>query len=116
MLFIMWWGRWQWTIHEPGYLASNSMYRGKAFDGQEVPQFLDLSGVDASKVVYTAEVLDAAIAEAHVTNKPIELMVQNDDYFRTLSVPYFDGPRWPHLTPIPARADVLAAVLKARVR
>ena len=39
-------------------LATNSMYRGKAFDGQEVPQFLDLSGVDASKVVYTAEVLD----------------------------------------------------------
>ncbi|HEX5585829.1 MAG TPA: ATP-binding protein, partial [Acidimicrobiia bacterium] len=39
-------------------LSTNSMYRGKAFDGQEVPQFLDLSGVDASKVVYTAEVLD----------------------------------------------------------
>jgi transitional endoplasmic reticulum ATPase len=39
-------------------LSTNSMYRGKAFDGQEVPQFLDLSGVEASKVVYTAEVLD----------------------------------------------------------
>ncbi len=65
---------------------------------------------------YTAEVLDAAIAEAHATNKPIELMVQNDDFFRTISVPYYDGPRWPHLTQIPARPDVLSAVLKARAR
>src|SRR5229473_1264192 len=24
MLFIMWWGRWQWIIQSPGYLASNS--------------------------------------------------------------------------------------------
>jgi predicted metalloprotease with PDZ domain len=65
---------------------------------------------------YTAEVLDAAIAEAHAAHKPIELMVQNDDFFRTLSVPYYDGPRWPHLTRIAARPDVLSAVLKARTR
>ena len=39
-------------------LRANSMYRAKAFDGQEVPQFLDLSGVDPSKVIYTDQVLD----------------------------------------------------------
>jgi transitional endoplasmic reticulum ATPase len=44
-------------------LASNSMYRGKAFDGQEVPQFLDLSGVDSSKVVYTEQVYDRLEAD-----------------------------------------------------
>jgi len=44
-------------------LAANSMYRGKAFDGQEVPQFLDLSGVDPSKVVYTEHVLDRLEAD-----------------------------------------------------
>ena len=65
---------------------------------------------------YTAEVLDAAIAAAHVTHQPIELMVESDDFFRTLSVPYYDGPRWPHLTQIPTRPDLLAAVLKARTR
>ncbi len=65
---------------------------------------------------YTAEVLDAAIAAAQVTHRPIELMVENDDFFRTLSVPYYEGPRWPHLTQIPARPDQLAAVLKARTR
>jgi transitional endoplasmic reticulum ATPase len=44
-------------------LATNSMYRGKAFDGQEVPQFLDLSGVDPAKVVYTSAVLDRLDAD-----------------------------------------------------
>ena len=65
---------------------------------------------------YTAEVLDAAIAAAHATHQPIELLMQNDDFFRTFSVPYYDGPRWPHLTQITGRPDVLSAVIKARTR
>ena len=28
--FIMWCGRWQWSIQSPGYLASNSMSRACA--------------------------------------------------------------------------------------
>ena len=48
---------------------------------------------------------------AHTSRKPIELLVQNDDFYRTISVPYFDGPRWPHLTRISGEKDVLAEVL-----
>ena len=44
---------------------------------------------------YTTEILDAAILAAQSTHKPIELLVENDDYYRTLSVAYFDGPRYP---------------------
>lgn len=36
-------------------LETNSLYRGKAFDGQNMPQFLDLGGVDPKKVVYAQE-------------------------------------------------------------
>lgn len=36
-------------------LEENSIYRGKAFDGQDMPQFLDLKGVDPEKVVYADE-------------------------------------------------------------
>lgn len=36
-------------------LRTNSIYRGKAFDGQDMPEFLDLSTVDPSKVVYSDE-------------------------------------------------------------
>lgn len=38
-------------------LKTHSIYRGKAFDGQADPQFLELEGFDSSKVVYSEQVL-----------------------------------------------------------
>ena len=38
-------------------LANNSMYRGKAFDGQEMPKFLDLAGVNPEQVIYSDDVV-----------------------------------------------------------
>ncbi|HYC10686.1 MAG TPA: hypothetical protein VEC10_13680, partial [Steroidobacteraceae bacterium] len=63
---------------------------------------------------YSAAVLDAAIAAAHDSHQPIELLVENGDYYRTLRVEYFDGPRYPHLTRIEGRTDTLTQMLKAR--
>jgi predicted metalloprotease with PDZ domain len=63
---------------------------------------------------YSAEVLDAAIAAAHETRKPIELMLESGDYYRAISVAYFDGARYPHLARSDDRLDILAEVLKAR--
>jgi predicted metalloprotease with PDZ domain len=63
---------------------------------------------------FSAEVLDAAIAAAHQDRKPIELLVESAEFYRTLSVAYFDGPRYPHLARIPNAADHLSEVLKAR--
>lgn len=63
---------------------------------------------------YTTEILDAAIVAAQSSHKPIELLVENDDYYRTLSVAYFDGPRYPHLTRVEGTPDTLTDVLKSR--
>jgi len=38
-------------------LEKNSMYRGKAFDGQPMPEFIDLTGVNPEQVVYSKEVM-----------------------------------------------------------
>lgn len=38
-------------------LKMNSMYRGKAFDGQSMPQFLDLSGISREEVIYSDDVM-----------------------------------------------------------
>lgn len=38
-------------------LQSNSLYRGKAFDGQTEPDFIDLAGVKRESVVYSDDVL-----------------------------------------------------------
>jgi len=45
-------------------LETNSIYRGRAIDGQEQPEFIDLRGIDPSKVVFSEsvqEMLDANI-------------------------------------------------------
>jgi predicted metalloprotease with PDZ domain len=63
---------------------------------------------------YSAEVLDAAIAAAKGSHKPIELLIDSGDYFRIISVPYFDGPRFPHLVRITDQPDTLSEVLKRR--
>jgi transitional endoplasmic reticulum ATPase len=61
-------------------LGANSMYRGKAFDGQESPQFLDLSGLDASKVVYTEQVLDSLEAD-------LWALIRYPDQMRKMGLP-----------------------------
>jgi transitional endoplasmic reticulum ATPase len=45
-------------------LRTNSLYRGKAFDGQQTPQFLDLSGIDPRHIIYSDHV--ETELEAHV--------------------------------------------------
>lgn len=65
---------------------------------------------------FTAKVLDAAITEAHATRKPIALLVESGDYYRTLPVEYYDGPRYPHLVRIEDRPDTLSTVVSPRVK
>lgn len=54
----------KWRHHIQGFfkliddeLTNNSIYRGKAIDGQEDPQFIGLDGVNPDDVVYTQETL-----------------------------------------------------------
>ena len=61
---------------------------------------------------YTPDILDTALVEAQSSHRPIDLLVENDDYYRTVSVPYFDGPRFPHLQRVEGSADTLSEVLK----
>jgi predicted metalloprotease with PDZ domain len=65
---------------------------------------------------YTATVLDAAIAAAQSTHKPIALLVEDSDYYRTLSVEYFDGPRFPHLVRLEGLPDTLSTVVSPRAK
>jgi hypothetical protein len=46
----------------------------------------------------------------------MELLIQNNEEFKTYSVDYHDGPRYPHLVREDGKADGLAEVLKTRTR
>jgi predicted metalloprotease with PDZ domain len=75
-----------------------------------------MSVIAVNEKKFAANVLDDAIAEAGTTHKPIALLVENGDYYRTLSLEYYDGPRYPHLVRIEGRPDTLSAVYAPRVK
>ncbi|MEO8378712.1 MAG: M61 family peptidase [Acidobacteriota bacterium] len=65
---------------------------------------------------FTREGLQTAIREAKSTTAPIDLLVENDDFFRTHAVDYHGGLRYPHLVRIEGQPDHLAEVLASRAR
>jgi len=73
---------------------------------------MKLVAVNGNK--FGGNILKDAVKAAKNGTQPIELLVDTGDYFRVISVPYFDGPRYPHLTRIEARPDTLTEVLKHR--
>ncbi len=65
--------------------------------------------------VFTQDLLEDAIKASRDSSQPISLLVLVDDYFRTFSVNYHGGPRYPHLERDGDRPDYLDDLIKARV-
>jgi predicted metalloprotease with PDZ domain len=64
---------------------------------------------------YSQEFLLAAMREAQKSHQPIQLLVENTEYFRTVSLEYFDGPRSPHLVRDMSKQDLLGNIIKPKV-
>ena len=64
---------------------------------------------------YTAPVLREAIKAAHVDQRQeIDLLLRNDDVYRTVSLDYHGGLRYPRLERIEGTDDRLSAILRSR--
>ncbi|HEY5289428.1 MAG TPA: peptidase M61, partial [Caulobacteraceae bacterium] len=63
---------------------------------------------------YTPEVLKDAIVAAKKPPAAIELLVKDNDRYRTVAISYHDGPRYPHLTPVAGAARRLDDILAPR--
>ena len=61
---------------------------------------------------WTADRLRTAIQAASTNSAPIELLVENDDYFKTCKVDYHEGERYPILERDASKPDLLAQILK----
>lgn len=63
---------------------------------------------------WNPELLRDAIRRAKDSQEPIELLVQNADFFQTYRVEYHEGERYPHLEAVGGRADVLSEIGKRK--
>jgi predicted metalloprotease with PDZ domain len=61
---------------------------------------------------WSPPVLRAALKSARQNSEPIELLVENAQFFKTYSVIYRDGDRNPHLERVSDQPDILSDLLK----
>jgi len=61
---------------------------------------------------WSPPVLRDALKAAQGSDQPIELLIENAQFFKTYSVPYHDGERNPHLERVSEQPDILGDILK----
>ena len=63
---------------------------------------------------FSAEVLHDAIKGAKGATDPIELLVENTDYYKTYKLDYHGGEKYPHLVRDDSKPDMLSEIIKPR--
>ena len=63
---------------------------------------------------YSAEVLRDAIKAGKNTSGPLELLVENTEYYKTYKLDYHGGERYAHLVRDESKPDLLSEIYKAR--
>ena len=61
---------------------------------------------------FSSSILRTAVKEAQGSEQPIELLVENAEFFKTYSVAYHDGEKNPHLERVSEQPDLLGDILK----
>ena len=91
--------------------VADSMVGSPAFEAGISSQ-MKVVGVNGR--VFTPQLLDDAVKDAKDSSKPITLLVVVDDYYRTATINYHDGPKFPHLVREESKTDYLDELIKAR--
>jgi len=63
---------------------------------------------------FSADILHDAIKAAKGSNTPIELLVENTDFYRAFRLDYHEGEKYPRLVRDESKPDLLSDILKAR--
>jgi predicted metalloprotease with PDZ domain len=99
-------------VHAPGGDDANSVIDvipGSPAANAGIAPGMHLVAVNGRR--WSPDILRAAIRAAKDSKEPIELLLENDDYFRVYSLDYHGGERYPHLTAT-GGADVLSEIAK----
>jgi predicted metalloprotease with PDZ domain len=63
---------------------------------------------------FSPELLREAIKAAKNSSATVDLLVENDDYFKTYKLDYHEGEKYPHLVRDQSKPDLLTEILKAK--
>ena len=102
-------------VHAPGGDQSDrvlDVIPGSPADLAGLAPGMRLVGVNGRK--WSPEILHNAIELAKDSKEPIELLVENSDYFKTCRIDYHGGERYPHLEAINGKSDVLGEIARMK--
>lgn len=63
---------------------------------------------------WTPQILRQAIQQAKTSKEPIELLLENEEYFHSYRIDYHGGELYPHLESIAGKPDVLLEIAKMK--
>jgi predicted metalloprotease with PDZ domain len=63
---------------------------------------------------YTPDVMRSALKAGKAGSAPLELLVENTDYFKTYKIDYHGGERYPHLVRDESKPDLLTEIYRAK--
>lgn len=69
-------------------------------------------GVNGRK--FSADILRDALRAGKNSAEPLQLLVENTDYYKTYSLDYHGGERFPHMLREESKPDILTDILRAR--
>ncbi len=87
---------------------------GKAADKAGVGPGMKLLGVNDRR--FNAERLREALAATAKGQQKLRLLMENQEYFRTFTLAYADGDRYPQLQRVDGKTDLLAEIFRPRVK
>jgi predicted metalloprotease with PDZ domain len=61
---------------------------------------------------YSADVMRDALKAARNNKEPVQLLIENSEYYKTYSLNYHDGERYPHLVRDTSRPDYLGDIIR----
>ncbi len=91
--------------------VSDCIWNSPAFKAGMIPGMTVLA-INGRR--FTPELFAAVLRASKTSSDPIELLVEDDDYFKTVRIDYHGGPRFPHLVRIEGKPDLLSEIIKAR--
>jgi predicted metalloprotease with PDZ domain len=96
------------TIKEDG--AVQDVIPGSLADQAGVGAVMKLVAVNGRH--WTPDRLRTAVKAATTNTAPIELLVENEDYFKSCKLDYHDGEKYPRLERDSTKPDLLTEILK----
>jgi hypothetical protein len=62
---------------------------------------------------FSGEVLQDALKAGKSGSEPLELLVENTEYYKTFKIDYHGGEKYPHLVRDQSKPDTLSEIIKA---